>query len=167
MIACVDVAYCHDDAIAACVVFRSWSDVEAACELVEKIGEVHDYLSGEFYRRELPPILAVLRRVTIPLEVVVVDGYVWLASGKPGLGGHLYDALQKRTAVIGVAKSRFAGADLAIPILRGRSKRPLYVTAAGMSADDAAKCILAMHGGDRIPTLMKRVDFLSRRGSIL
>ncbi len=61
---------------------------------------------------------------------------------------------------------RFASADLAIPILRGLSKRPLYVTAAGMDAEVAAKCIVTMHGADRIPTMMKRVDFLSRRGSV-
>ncbi len=166
MIACVDVAYHGVEATAACVMFRSWSDGQAAFELVERIGEVDGYRPGEFYRRELPPILAVLRKTARPPEIVIVDGYVWLEGGKPGLGAHLYEAMGGSTTVIGIAKSRFAGADLAIPILRGRSKRPLYVTAAGMDAEDAARCILTMHGADRIPTLIKRADRLSRRGLI-
>ena len=52
------------------------------------------YVPGQFYRRELPCLLAVFGLVRQPLEIILIDGYVWLdAQGMPGLGGHLFDAL--------------------------------------------------------------------------
>ena len=163
MISCVDVAYRDAGAVAACVLFRSWTDSENAGEVVRKIGPVADYRPGEFYLRELPCILAVLGEVREPLEAVIVDGYVWLGEeGRPGLGARLYEALGRSTAVIGVAKSRFAGATWAVPVRRGQSARPLYVTAAGMDAEKAAQSIGMMHGAYRIPTLLKLADRLSR-----
>lgn len=165
MIACVDVAYHDDGASAACVLFREWGDAQGEREIVERIAPVEEYRPGRFYRRELPCLLAVLAMVSEPLEAVIVDGYVWLGDeNRPGLGAHLYEALGRGAAVIGVAKSRFAAATGAVPVLRGGSRRPLYVTAAGMEVHLAARLIGAMHGSHRIPTLLKRVDRLSRSG---
>ena len=94
---------------------------------------------------------------------IVVDGYVWLdGGGRKGLGHHLYDALQQSVPVIGVAKTEFAGASQAVEICRGSSARPLFVTAVGIEPDIAADYIRRMHGNSRIPTLLKRVDTLSR-----
>ncbi len=162
MIAAVDVAYHGGGATAACVLFRSWSDGESAVEYLQEFGKVEEYRPGEFYLRELPPLLALLGKVAEPLEVVIVDGYVWLGGGKPGLGAHLFEELRGSVTVIGVAKSSFAGSREAIPLLRGASRRPLYVTAAGIDAATAAQHILAMHGPHRIPTLLKRADRLCR-----
>ncbi len=165
MISCIDVAYRDAEAVAACVLFRSWTDRESAGEVVRKIGQVAGYRPGEFYLRELPCILAVLREVREPLETVIVDGYVWLGEqGRPGLGARLYDALGRSVAVIGVAKSPFHGTAGAITILRGSSSRPLFVTAAGMDAEQAAISIRMMHGTHRIPTLLKLADRLARSG---
>ncbi len=98
------------------------------------------------------------------MGVVVVDGYVWLDGvSVAGLGAHLYQALAGKVAVIGVAKRRFAGAGAAVEVVRGRSIRPLFITAAGMSAQTAAEHVRSMHGPNRIPTLLKRVDSLCRR----
>jgi hypothetical protein len=48
------------------------------------------YIPGQFYLREMPVIGEIL--VTIAhVELVVVDGYVWLAKGRPGLGAELYE----------------------------------------------------------------------------
>jgi deoxyribonuclease V len=77
------------------------------------------------------------------------------------LGWHLFDALESKIPVIGVAKSRFEGAP-AHEVYRGASRRPLYVTAAGMTLAKAAANIQAMHGAHRIPTLLQRVDRLAR-----
>ncbi len=71
-----------------------------------------------------------------PVSVVVVDGYVWL-DGVPGLGMHLYQALAGKVAVLGVAKTKFAGAE-GVEVLRGHRTRPLFITAMGMSAESAA-----------------------------
>ena len=64
--------------------------------------------------------------------------------------------------VIGVAKTAFAGASLAVPLIRGQSQKPLYVSAAGLEAARAVECVGKMHGEFRLPTLLKRVDGLCR-----
>jgi deoxyribonuclease V len=162
MIACVDVDYREDEAVAACLLFRSWPDERSARECVERIRDVEPYQPGQFYRRELPCLLAVLRAVGEPVEAVVVDGYVWLHDERPGLGAHLYEALGRAVPVIGVAKTRFLSATAAAAVRRGNSQRPLYVTAAGLDLAKAAECVRGMHGPFRIPTLLKRVDQLCR-----
>lgn len=161
LIACVDVDYRGPAAVAAGVWFRGWPASEAETEAVAVLGEVAPYQPGELYRRELPCLLAVLARGPAA-GVVVVDGYVWLGPGRAGLGAHLHAALEGRTVVIGVAKSRFAGAAGAIPVQRGASRRPLYVTAAGAGPEEAARWVASMHGPHRIPSLLKRVDRLAR-----
>ena len=61
----------------------------------------------------------------------MVDGYADLETvGLPGLGAHAY--AEFGIPVIGVAKSRFRTATHAVPVVRGSSGRPLFVTAAGM-----------------------------------
>jgi deoxyribonuclease V len=164
MLACVDVAYRARGAAAACVLFRDWSDADSATEVVQAIADVEAYQSGRFYRRELPCLQSVLATVSDPLETIVVDGYVWLGEEKPGLGAHLYEALSQRVPIIGVAKTRFAGAP-AEPVLRGGSRRPLYVSAVGFDPPTAARHIQSMHGTYRLPTLLCRVDQLCRQRS--
>ena len=71
-------------------------------------------------------------------EYIVIDGYVYLdGNKKAGLGKHLYDALQERSIVIGVAKSGFKDIPGETEIFRGGSKRALYVTSAGISETEA------------------------------
>lgn len=163
MMACLDVSYHGLEANAAAVLFHSWGDSVGRREIVARVAPVAEYRPGQFYRRELPCLLALLELVKEPVELLIVDGYVWLGKeSRPGLGAHLYEAQGSTTAVIGVAKSGFAGATGAIPVLRGRSRRPLQVTAAGLDARVAANYIETMHGEHRIPTLLKRADQLSR-----
>jgi deoxyribonuclease V len=165
MFACVDVDYRDAEAVAACVVFRDWADALGTREEVERVAPVEPYQPGQFYRRELPCLLAVLGKVRDPLEAVLVDGYVWLGDeGRPGLGAHLYAALAQAVPVVGVAKSHFAGVRVARPVVRGTSRRPLWVTAAGIDPDLAADRVKGMHGSFRVPTLLKRVDQLCRQG---
>jgi deoxyribonuclease V len=164
MLACLDVAYRGMVACAAAVTFRDWADGTAAGESVVLVQGAQPYEPGEFFRRELPCLLAVLRTLP-PLEAVLIDGYVWDGAGRPGLGAHLFHALDTKVPVIGVAKSKFQGAGRAWEVFRGRSKRPLFVTAAGMPEDVAAERVRSMHGNGRIPTLLARADSLSRRGT--
>jgi deoxyribonuclease V len=165
MVACTDAHYYSQEAIAACVLFREWHDHQVAGEIVEHLSRVEPYQPGMFYRRELPCLLKVLSRVRHSLEAVLVDGYVWLGPGEaPGLGAHLYQALQEKVPVIGVAKSRFARSACSIEVFRGRSRRPLYVSSVGIDSREAGEKIGMMHGSFRIPTLLKRVDQLCRAG---
>ena len=163
MIACVDVGYQDvGGAVAACVCIEKWSDRTSVLESAIEMRDVEPYEAGQFYRRELPCILAVLKKLPDSPQVVIIDGYVWLGKQKPGLGSHLYEALGRRTTVIGVAKTQFVGAEPVELVTRGRSRTPLYITAAGIDVAEAARNIKAMHGPYRIPTVLKRVDRLSR-----
>jgi deoxyribonuclease V len=151
----------NDAARAAGVVFSDWKTRKVAAEYVVPIQGIQPYEPGAFYKRELPCLLALLAAVKEPIHLVVVDSYVDLGPGHPGLGRHLYDALKGETPVVGVAKSHFAGAEGA-EVLRGDSSSPLYVTAAGIDVGVAADAVREMHGPHRIPTLLKLVDSLSR-----
>jgi deoxyribonuclease V len=164
VLACADVHYRQEGAVAACVLFSQWRDAAAAGELRASVNEVEPYEPGEFFRRELPCILRVLEDAKGPLETIVIDGYVWLDGAKrPGLGARLYEALGGQTPVIGVAKTLFRGAGAFVTVMRGESKRPLYVTSAGIDVNQAAALVRSMHGEHRIPTLLKAVDRLCRR----
>lgn len=165
MITCLDVDYRNDAAFAAAVTFRGWADTRAVDERVVEVPDVQPYESGQFYRRELPCLLAVLETLP-PVETVIVDGYVWLDGvSKPGLGARLYEALGGGIAVVGVAKTSFRGVNGVCEVMRGSSMRPLFVTAAGMHANSAAERVRSMQGNHRIPTLLARVDYLCRHGS--
>jgi deoxyribonuclease V len=167
LIACVDVDYRDHHAIAACVLFRDWLDSEPVAEWTQHIAPVAPYEPGQFYRRELPCLVAVLAPRRDEVQILIVDGYVWLRDEhSPGLGAHLYEALGRRIPVIGVAKTCFQSAGVAKAVVRGGSKRPLFVTAVGLDVITAAACIRRMHGNHRIPTLLKRVDQCCRNAEV-
>lgn len=161
MLCALDVSYKDSSAIAACVAFSEWTAESPLGEYVCPIHGIERYKPGEFFRRELPCLLRVLQEVPEMPELLIIDGYVWLDSqGRPGLGAHLYDQFKGRIPVVGIAKTTFRGSRHAIPVVRGQSSQPLYITAAGMGADAAAAAVLSMHGQYRIPTLLGRVDQL-------
>jgi deoxyribonuclease V len=130
------------------------------CTLTTRQGVPAAYEPGSFYKRELPLLLTVLKKVERLPAMIIIDGYVWLdANHRPGLGAILHEALGKRVPVVGVAKTVFGDAlSWCIPVVRGVSRRPLFVTAAGINAEEAAKGVHTMHGLHRIPTLLKLVD---------
>ncbi|WP_425614778.1 endonuclease V [Anatilimnocola sp. NA78] len=163
MIAALDVQY--DDrqatAQAAAVVFEEWDATHAWAEYAVPCEQVAPYVPGQFFQRELPCLLAVLAAIRERVSTIVIDGYVMLGQ-HPGLGRHLWDALQQQTPVIGVAKTHYQSAQ-AVQVLRGRSESPLYITAAGVEANRAANWIKNMAGDYRLPSLLKQVDLLARR----
>lgn len=162
-IAALDVHYFNGGARAACVLFNAWGDAVPCDEHVVAVPAAADYVSGRFYLRELPCLLAVLRRAPAQPDAVVIDAYVWLDRNRsPGLGAHLWDALGRRCPVIGVAKNPRKGPPDARAITRGKSAKPLFVSAAGVPAEEAARLVRAMHGEYRIPDLLRRVDQLAR-----
>ncbi|HEX9034162.1 MAG TPA: endonuclease V, partial [Streptosporangiaceae bacterium] len=174
----VDVCYPSSGGARAAMVGspdQGFSSVVA--ERVVVVAEVKPYRSGEFYLRELPAIRAVLRSSGDPghdelvgpgqlgeaagIALIVVDGYVELdPHGRPGLGAHV--RAEFGVPVIGVAKSAFATAAHAVPVRRGASARPLFVTAAGLPALDAASIVQQMAGRFRLPDALRLVDALAR-----
>lgn len=164
MILAVDVDYRDNRALVAGILFRDWGDAHPTAERVVECEVASDYRPGEFFRRELPCIKRLLCEIDQPVACIVLDGYVYLGSERhPGLGKHLFDALEQRIAVIGVAKTPFRDTPDTTAVFRGQSTRPLYVTAAGIPEDLARQRIRAMHGEHRIPTLLQRVDRLCRQ----
>lgn len=162
LLACVDVDYREPGAVAAAILFLDWSTGDALAEHVVRVDEVAPYRPGAFYERELPCILAVLAKVRERIDTVVIDGYVQLdTDGTAGMGAHLHAHEHGRFAVVGVAKNAYGDGSFARAVLRGGSKKPLYVTAMGVDVELAARRIEAMHGRHRIPTLLGWVDRLA------
>jgi deoxyribonuclease V len=158
-----DVNYRKGMGFGGLILFEEWTSERPVEELSESLEKVEPYQPGSFFRRELPCLLKLLDRVRGRFDTVLIDGYVWLGpENNPGLGAHLYRALEERVPVIGVAKTPFKGSANAQWVFRGRSRRPLYVTAAGIDPASAAQNIERMHGPHRIPSLLKRVDRLCR-----
>jgi deoxyribonuclease V len=165
-IAILDVDYRTRGARAACVIAEDWESATPVASCISDIEAVSEYEPGAFYRRELPCLLQVLGVLPFSPDVVVIDGYVWLAdASRPGLGAHLYEALGGHTPVIGVAKTAFHGAascTAVVQVCRGSSQRPLFVSAAGLDAGLAGAWVQGMAGSHRIPELLRLTDQLAR-----
>lgn len=161
MKAALDVYYRTDgSAKAVCLLFADWADEIPARIFFKTTNGIAPYEPGRFYKRELPCLLDVLREVTLEtLDTIVIDGYVYLTDDVYGLGGRLYEALNKLVPVIGVAKTKFRGSNKnVIEVRRGDSHRPLYVTAIGTDLSVAASHIERMAGEHRLPTLLRLLD---------
>jgi deoxyribonuclease V len=160
----VDTHYLDDTAKVAGILFKEWQNDNYIEKYVCQVSGNKSYESGKFYKRELPGIQALIKKINIRPEIIVIDGYVFLDGiAKPGLGKHLYNWLEEKVQVIGVAKNPFKGIKDENKITRGKSYKPLFVTCAGMDLTEAKKNISSMLGKYRIPTLLKLVDQLSRK----
>ena len=161
MILAFDTYYFDNRAKTVCLAFDAWNATRPTAIYTETLEGIAEYMPGQFYKRELPCILSLLQQVTLTdVEAIVVDGFVYLDDDqKPGLGYHLYDALQQKTHVIGVAKSNFATLNnLKLPLLRGDSANPLFITSIGIELQTAGQFVASMSGPYRIPTLLKMLD---------
>ena len=165
MILAFDSHYSAGSVTTAYVEFAGWADQQAADSRWYRLPAAAPYQPEQFYKRELPGILhALQQRGTSGLQYLLIDGYVALdAEGRPGLGAHLYRALEGRYPVIGVAKNPFRGSPHAYPLTRGGSKKPLYITAAGIPAEDATRFHARMHGPHPVATTLGQVDQLCRK----
>lgn len=166
MIYAFDTYYYEDFANTVCIAFENWKSEKEVETFIEQTKINSEYESGAFYKRELPCILSLLQKITLkPGDIIIVDGYVTLNNeGKPGLGGHLYKALDEKYPVVGIAKNEFTTPDTQRRnVLRGESKAPLFLTAKGIDVDEIKTKVEQMHGGYRMPTLLKKLDQLSRQ----
>ena len=163
MILAVDVDYRDNhQASVAGILFDDWRDTQPKAVVTTTVEGVASYQSGQFYKRELPCIVALLAKIDQPLDGIVVDGYVFLGASKKGLGAYLYEHLDHALPIIGVAKSPFKGISEETFLYRGKSKKPLYITAVGMDLSQAKEAIKTMAGEFRIPFLLKEADRICR-----
>jgi deoxyribonuclease V len=159
---CLDVYYYEDYAKASGVVFQKDQEEKVIAEYNELIYNISEYIPGQFYKRELPCLMALLEKVKENIDFIIVDSFVWLEDDKKGLGAYLYEALRCRTPVIGVAKTFYTGSRNYIEIHRGNSSKPLYISSAGIDVKYAEQFIKGLDGEYRIPYVLKLVDKLSR-----
>ncbi|RZJ99445.1 MAG: endonuclease V, partial [Flavobacterium sp.] len=165
MILAFDTYYFKNKAKTICVEFCNWTDPTINRIYSETLENIEVYVSGEFYKRELPCILSLLQKIDLTkVEAMIVDGYVYLDDEKKyGLGGYLYEKLSRKIPIIGVAKTNFAAIEIdKKSLLRGQSVKPLFITAIGIDVDEAVQKIKLMDGGFRMPTLLKEMDRLTK-----
>ena len=167
MILAVDAQYQKDGSgHVAGVLFKDVVDAEPLFSGSIQLYHVAPYEPGQFYKRELPGILQMFHMIHerySDISLIVIDGYVDLGLDHPGLGRHLFHALGGMVPVLGVAKTQFKDAP-ALEVVRGFSKKPLFVTSAGLILGADAALVRLMHGTYRIPTMLKLVDHKARQG---
>jgi deoxyribonuclease V len=164
MLVAIDVYYLESGAKSVAVVF-DWHDAAPQQTHIVHVSEVAEYESGQFYKRELPCILAVLEAIDLTnISAIIVDGHVYIDNDKNyGLGAYLWAALGKKIPIIGVAKRSFHATEaVTIPILRGQSETPLFVSTIGIATEIAAEHVRTMHGAYRMPTVLKALDGVTR-----
>lgn len=165
MILAFDTYYFNNKAKTVCLSFEDWKMEDNYNVYTEIIYDVEEYVSGEFYKRELPCILSLLSKIELEkITAIIIDGFVFLNDeNKFGLGAYLYEKLDKKIPIIGVAKKDFATIDEnRIELFRGKSKNPLFITSVGIDLVQASEKIKEMSGEHRIPTLLKELDRLTR-----
>jgi deoxyribonuclease V len=96
--------------------------------------------------------------------MIIIDGYVYLDDyNKYGLGGHLFESLNRKIPIIGVAKTNFvSNKENKVELLRGKSINPLFITSIGIDIEIAKRNISKMFGEYRIPKLLKELDKLTK-----
>jgi len=161
----IDVYYYNENkAKIAGILFEDWEATEPLKIVSTNFDRVKNYEPGNFYKRELPCIMELLKLIDMDtVDIIIIDGYVYLENqNSPGLGLHLYNTLEKKIPVIGVAKTYFHKS-IAEKTFRGKSQTPLYITSVGLETDKAANLIKNMHGNHRIPKLLKLLDQETRK----
>lgn len=165
MILAFDTYYFGGKAKTVCLQFAEWTDSDPMVIFSETIPDASEYIPGEFYKRELPCIMSLLKQIDLSsVDIIIVDGFVVLDDeGKFGLGGYLYQELECKIPVIGVAKNDFLKLiDNKVAVYRGESIKALYITSIGIDKIAAAKYIMSMHGIYRMPTILKLLDTLTK-----
>ena len=158
-----DSYYSEDKAKTVCLAFKDWSDSKPTNIYEEITSGIAEYEPGAFYKRELPCILSLLDKIKPEIKeikTIIIDGFVILNDqNKQGLGAHLFEKLDSKIPVIGVAKSGFHGNKKNVKeLLRGESKKPLFISAIGIELETAFEHIKSMDGSFRIPTLLQTLD---------
>lgn len=166
MIIAIDVKYSEETRTAKAVgILFNWLDNKPKRIISKTINDIEDYISGQFYKRELPCIKVIMKEVKLnEIEAIIVDGHIFIDNYKNyGLGGYVYKEYNEQIPVIGVAKSFFKGNEKTVKrIYRGGSKVPLFISSIGIGLEKAAEKITNMQGQFRMPTLLKEVDRLSK-----
>lgn len=153
----------HTTATVAGVRFLGIEHAHILSEHTIDLNDVAPYESGQFYKREMPCLLALINQINEPFDVIIIDGYVFLdGANKAGLGKYLYDNLADKKPIIGIAKNHFCDIPESCAVWRGISKHPLYVTSIGIDITKSKEMVSKMDGDHRMPKMITYVDKLGR-----
>lgn len=143
--------------------FTGIENITILNEYTITMNQVEPYQSGQFYKREMPCLLALIQQIKEPFDMIIIDGYVYLnGTDKAGLGKYLYDNLSVKMPMIGIAKKHFYDISEDYAIYRGKSKQPLYITCIDIEIEQAKNLVIALQGKYRIPDIITIVDRLSK-----
>ena len=171
----LDCAFLEDDIIAVAVVWH----VAQARVLETRAARMplrFPYVPGLLSFREVPVLLAVLRRLHSEIDAVMCDGHGVAHPRRFGLAAHLGVIIGKPT--LGCAKSKLCGEHGLVDAPRGSSTelrhrdeivglvvrtrarvRPVYVSAGHLCTHaDAARWVLACGAGYRLPEPTRLAD---------
>lgn len=158
-----DVYYYENFAIVGYVLFENEQSFEPFKTGQVRCDSIEPYISGEFYKRELPCLLKAIQEIKEPISLIYIDANVWLGKDKKGLGKYLFDSIDQNIPIIGVSKSCFnKKTELIQPVYRKSSKKPLYVSSIGIDIENACKKIQLMSGEFRLPKMIKLADSVCR-----
>ena len=87
MIGVFDVGYADDAAVVGCVSLAEFEDVFPVDEWLVEVRPVGPYVPGQFWMRELDPLLRGVAAATGDLSVCVIDAYVDLGEDPPDDAG--------------------------------------------------------------------------------
>lgn len=165
MIVVIDVDYGEKEAYVAGVFAEEVHSAESCGFLRLKVKNYGDYESGQFYKRELPCVKAILEKVNPRiLDFIIVDGYADFGTERVSLGQAVYGAYGIPT--IGIAKKACQYCVLLdTEVFRGSSRSPLFVTSYGITQEEAKSIVREMSGKNRLPYLVKLADSYAR-GSV-
>ena len=127
------------------------------------VTEVGDYIPGQFYKRELKSVEAIINQMKKEeIDLIVVDGYADSGTEEHALGTFVFE--EYNIPVIGIGKTRYGRCVLEnLEVYRGKkAKSPLYVTSKGMDNEKAKKLVRQMAGDNRLPYFVKLADTKAR-----
>ncbi|WP_067828973.1 deoxyribonuclease V [Actinomadura kijaniata] len=184
-VAGLDVSYAGDGGgtgarLAAAVVVLDARTLEVVEESVVTGTAAFPYVPGLFAFRELPTLVAALRRLTVTPDLLVCDGYGVAHPRRFGLACHL--GVLTGLPTIGVAKTGFVGShetpgarrgdasplvdggEVVGRVLRTRDGvKPVFVSVGHrIDLDTACRHVLALAPEYRLPETTRRADRLSR-----
>jgi deoxyribonuclease V len=162
----VGVHHLDGGAIVAAVAFDELDAAEASRTFTSRVAPVDPPARSPRGATELAGVLQLLREHALEPELIIIDGPVHLdATEKPAWGRQLFDALEGRSAVVGISTRTMPGLSAQFEVWRDEEARPLIVTCIGIDLGAAKVRVRTMHGRRRVPTLMKLAAQLARGGA--
>jgi deoxyribonuclease V len=164
MVLALDVHYKGHIAKAVGVLFE-WEDIMPKEIIIEYVEKIEEYIPGEFYKRELPCLLKIIKKINLKaIEAIIIDGYVYIDNNfKYGLGGILWENLEQQIPIVGIAKtSFFSNKDTVKELFRGCSKKPLFISSIDYNVEKITEKIMNMSGNYRMPNILIELDRITK-----